>query len=72
MSAGERPVAGIELGGTKCIAVLGTGPDNVRDQVRIPTTTPDETLGRLAAVLAGWSEDGGSARSASPALVPCN
>jgi fructokinase len=59
MSAGERPVAGIELGGTKCIAVLGTGPDNVRDQVRIPTTTPDETLGRLAAVLAGWSEDGG-------------
>lgn len=59
MSAGERPVAGIELGGTKCVAVLGTGPDDVRDEVRIPTTTPDETLGRLADVLAGWSERGG-------------
>jgi fructokinase len=59
MSAGEHPVAGIELGGTKCIAVLGTGPDDVRDEVRIPTATPDETLGRLSDVLTRWSERGG-------------
>jgi len=59
MSAGERPVAGIELGGTKCVAVLGTGPDDVRDEVRIPTTTPKETLGRLADVLTGWSHGPG-------------
>ncbi|MFW2342274.1 ROK family protein [Brevundimonas sp.] len=58
MSAGKRPVAGVELGGTKCVAVLGTGPDDVRDEVRIPTATPDETLGRLADVLAGWSASG--------------
>lgn len=48
-------IAGVELGGTKCICVLATGPDDVRDRVSIPTTTPDETLGAIAAVLRRWS-----------------
>lgn len=48
-------IAGIELGGTKCICILATGPDDIRDEVRIPTTTPGETLGAIEAVLARWS-----------------
>ncbi len=47
-------IAGLELGGTKCIALLGTGPDDVQDERRIPTTTPAETLAALEAVLDGW------------------
>ncbi len=48
-------VAGVELGGTKVVCVLASGPDDVRDRVVIPTTTPDETLGAVEAVLARWS-----------------
>lgn len=51
----EAPlVAGIELGGTKCIAILARGPDAIEDEVRIPTTRPDETLAALEAVLDRW------------------
>ena len=50
-------LAGVELGGTKCICILGTGPQDVRDTVEIATTTPDETLGAVAAVLNGWTFD---------------
>jgi fructokinase len=35
----------IEAGGTKFVCLVGTGPDDIHDQVRIPTTTPDATLG---------------------------
>ena len=48
-------VAGIELGGTKVICVLASGPDDVRDTVTIPTTTPAETMDAVEAVLARWS-----------------
>jgi len=50
-------LAGIELGGTKCICTLGTGPGDVRDQQTVPTTTPDETLDAIAAILARWWAD---------------
>lgn len=48
-------IAGVELGGTKVICVLASGPDAVRDRVSIATTTPDETLGAVEAVLRRWS-----------------
>jgi len=35
---------GIEGGGTKFICAVGTSPDDIRREARIPTTTPDETL----------------------------
>lgn len=37
---------GIEAGGTKFVCAVGSGPDDIRDQTRFPTTTPDETLGK--------------------------
>jgi fructokinase len=48
-------IAGIELGGTKTVCILGSGPDAVEDRVSIPTTTPAETLAAVEAVLDGWS-----------------
>ncbi|KQM86067.1 fructokinase [Sphingomonas sp. Leaf23] len=48
-------VAGVELGGTKSIAVIGQG-DTIVDRFRVPTTTPDETLGALSAKLAEWQQ----------------
>lgn len=54
-------VAGVELGGTKCVCLLASGPDGIRDEARIPTTTPDETLGAVRAVLERWAERPGFA-----------
>jgi fructokinase len=52
---GSAPlIAGVELGGTKCIAILARGPDAIEDEVRIPTTRPEETLPALEAVLERW------------------
>ena len=44
-------LAGVELGGTKAIAVIGHGRTIV-DRTIVPTTTPDATLGALADWLA--------------------
>lgn len=37
---------GIEAGGTKFVCAVGSGPDDIRAEVRFPTTTPQETIGR--------------------------
>ncbi len=39
-------VGGIEAGGTKFVCAVGSGPDDVRELLRVPTTTPQETLAR--------------------------
>ncbi|MBI2941003.1 MAG: ROK family protein, partial [Chloroflexi bacterium] len=38
---------GVEAGGTKFVCAVGSGPEDLRAEVRFPTTTPDETLGRV-------------------------
>ncbi|HWU13296.1 MAG TPA: ROK family protein [Caulobacter sp.] len=47
-------IAGVELGGTKAIALLARGRDIIA-QRRVPTTSPAETLGTLRAQLAAWN-----------------
>ena len=37
---------GIEAGGTKFVCAVGTGPDDLGAEVRFPSTTPEETIGR--------------------------
>lgn len=37
---------GIEAGGTKFVCAVGSGPNDVRAEIRFPTTDPEETLGR--------------------------
>lgn len=40
---------GIELGGTKIICAVGTGPADIQAETRFPTTTPDEALAQIFA-----------------------
>lgn len=39
-----RLFGGIEAGGTKFVCMVAAGPDQIVDEVKFPTTTPDETI----------------------------
>jgi fructokinase len=39
---------GVEAGGTKFVCAVGGGPDDLRAEMRFPTTTPAETLQRTS------------------------
>jgi len=47
--------AGVELGGTKCVAILARDPNDVVAREIVRTTSPDETLGFLEQILREWS-----------------
>jgi len=49
----------IEGGGTKFICAVGTSPDDIRREARIPTTTPDETLGEAVSFFKQTERDFG-------------
>jgi len=49
-------VAGVELGGTKCVCTLGSGPGEVADRRVVRTTSPEETLGTIEHILGDWWE----------------
>ena len=49
--------AGVELGGTKCVAILARNHDDVLARETIPTTAPDETLERIERTLRGWTSE---------------
>lgn len=42
-------IAGVETGGTKVVCALAerNAPDEITESVRFPTTTPEETIGRI-------------------------
>jgi fructokinase len=46
--------AGVELGGTKCVAMLARSPEDVLARELLPTTSPQETLGRIERLLLDW------------------
>ncbi len=48
-------LAGIELGGTKCIAVLGEG-ERIAERRVFPTTTPEEALAAALAAITDWDK----------------
>jgi fructokinase len=51
-------LGGIELGGTKCVGLIGTGPNDVRAQTTLPTgLDPALTLKRLDEFLRDWQNE---------------
>lgn len=58
MADRDRLLAGVELGGTKCVCILASGPEDIREEVVIETTTPDATLSAIRAVLGRWQRAG--------------
>lgn len=52
-------VAGVELGGTKCVCTLADAAGAVLDQHSLPTGAPEETLAAIADVLARWQRGPG-------------
>ena len=63
MSPASKLLAGVELGGTKCVSILGTGPEDVRAQERLPTGEREETLRQIEAVLERWRGEFGPVRA---------
>src|SRR5882757_5306842 len=60
VSESPRPLlAGVELGGTKCVCIIGSGPDDVRGQLAVPTGERDSTLARINSILDGWRDTHG-------------
>lgn len=56
MMATKPLLAGVELGGTKCVCLIGTGPDDVRAQTSVPTGgDANATLHRIEHILREWS-----------------
>jgi fructokinase len=63
MSPQPKLLAGVELGGTKCVCILGTGPDDVRAVERLPTAEREATLRQVEAVLERWRTQFGAPRA---------
>jgi len=55
--------AGVEMGGTKCVCILGTGPDDIRAMERLPTRTYEETLRDIEGILERWRNQYGKIRA---------
>jgi fructokinase len=56
--SGASLLAGVELGGTKILCLLGTGPDDVRRTARIDVREPASTLAEAVAFFRGAASEG--------------
>jgi fructokinase len=56
----ETILAGVELGGTKCVCVLATLSGEIVAEERVPTADPAETLPAIKAILRKWYDAPGS------------
>ena len=52
----RRLLGGLEAGGTKFVCAVGTGPDDVRAEVRLATTTPARTIAEAIEFFAGQAK----------------
>jgi len=59
----SKLLAGVELGGTKCVCILGTGPDQLLATERLPTGEREETLRQIEGVLQRWRSEHGTPRA---------
>lgn len=50
---------GVEVGGTKFVCIVAGGPNDIREEVRFPTTTPEETLSRTVDFFADFMQNSG-------------
>jgi fructokinase len=60
---GNELFAGVEMGGTKCVCILGSGPDDIRAVERLPTRAYDETLRAIEGILERWQGQYGKIRA---------
>ncbi len=49
---------GIEAGGTKIVCAVGTGPDDMRAEIRFATTTPEETISQAIQFFRAQQQEG--------------
>ncbi len=54
MTGASHLLAGVELGGTKCVCILGTAPGDVRAHERVSTSDPATTLAGIETILDSW------------------
>jgi fructokinase len=60
ISRSKPLLGGVELGGTKCVCLIGSAPDDIRAQLTIATgDDSDATLSRIETTLRGWRNDHG-------------
>jgi fructokinase len=56
MNASKPLLGGVELGGTKCVCLIGTGPNDIREQIAIPTgADANETINQIETILRQWN-----------------
>jgi fructokinase len=61
MKRAKALLGGLELGGTKCVCLVGTGPDDICAQVSIPTgDDASATLSRIETIFCDWQSRHGS------------
>ncbi len=53
----------IEAGGTKFVCAVGTGPDDLRDEARFATESPEATLAATIEFFEKWTRNNGPVRS---------